>query len=108
MNMTLTYISLNWVELAKLIKAKNPKTVYGYVTGLAAETGGYLYAGGKAVRYENRPSPWMYATYNCGREIKIRFEYFNGKYEEFTCETLEVPWELGEYWPKVALTILEN
>lgn len=105
--MTLEYVSLNWVELAKKIKATKPKMVYGFVKGME-ETGGCLYANGKIVEYKHRPNPWMYATYNCGKEVRVKITHAKGTVEEYTCETLEVPWKLGEYWPEVAKKILEN
>lgn len=106
--MELTYISVNWPELAKIIKARKPLSVYGFVTGLEETTGGYIYRKGHIVRYENRPNPWLYATYNCGREIKIRMTFENGTTEEIACETLHTNWKLGEYWPKEAAALVEN
>ena len=103
---TITWVSLDWPEIARIIKARKPQSVYAFVTGLEDTTGGYISRNGKIQEYSNRPTPWLYATHGCGREIRIRMTFASGEVEEITCETLECDWELGEYWPAVARKLM--
>jgi hypothetical protein len=90
-----------------LIKAKKPESAYAYVKGLEWLTGGYIYRNGAIVAYKNRPTPWVYSTVEGGNEVILKMTFPNSKVEEAPCETTEITWELGSYWPEEVAELLK-
>jgi hypothetical protein len=105
---TIHWVSLNWPEAARLIKIKKPESVYAYVKGLEWLTGGYIYRNGAIVPYKNRPTPWVYSTIEGGNPVMLKFVLSNQEVEEMPCETTEVSWELGSYWPEEIAALLKG